>query len=104
MHLSACYKGRFFTVIDDDFMEHAGIFHSFPHEITVFYEAAIIRKSDDASLGHATHSRQFFAFQSFGNGTDDFYFDDAFMFSLIFHSFYEDGFNVNVIASHDSQI
>ena len=90
VHVAAFDEALFFAVVDDDFMEHAGIFHGFTHEIAVFYVAAVIGESSDAFFGHGTHRCQFLALEAFGNGADDFDFDFGFPFDLILHAVDDD--------------
>ena len=90
MHVAAFDEALFFAMVDDDLVEHAGIFHGFTHEIAVFYVAAVIGESSDAFFGHGTHRCQFLALEAFGNGADDFDFDFGFPFDLIFHAVDDD--------------
>ena len=90
MHVAAFDEALFFAMVDDDLVEHAGIFHGFTHEIAVFYVAAIIGESSDAFFGHGTHSSQFLALEALGNSADDFDFDFGFPFYFILHAVDDD--------------
>ena len=90
MHVAAFDEALFFAVVDDDLVEHAGIFHGFAHEIAVFNVTAVIGESGDAFFGHGAHSGQFLALEAFGDGADDFDFDFGFPFDFILHAVDDD--------------
>ena len=77
-------------MVDDDFAEHTRIFHSFPHEITVFHIAAVIGKSYNSFSRHPAHSGQFFTFKAFGQRADNVYFNDSFPHDFIFQAVDDD--------------
>ena len=55
MHMPAFDEIRIFAMIDDNFTEHACIFHSFSHKIAILYITAVIGKSDNTRLSHTAH-------------------------------------------------
>ena len=91
VHIPAFDEVVIFAVVDDDLVEHAGIFHGFTHEVGIFDVVAVIGKSDDSFFGHRAHGRQFLALLAFRNGADNFYLNLRFVFDLILQAVDDNG-------------
>lgn len=89
MHLSACNKSLVFAVINDDFVEHARIFHGLTHKIAALYVAAVVGECDGTGRSHTAHSGKFFPFKALGKRADDIDLDETFLCNFIFQPLYD---------------